>query len=61
MGSLPLRLHPGDDLRGALEAAAKAAGWVALPGWRFQRVADAANGWAERQVRPGAGNGDDRR
>ena len=29
MDSLPLRLHPGDDLRGALEAAAKAAGWEA--------------------------------
>lgn len=29
MDALPLRLHPGDDLRGALEAAVRAAGWEA--------------------------------
>jgi predicted DNA-binding protein with PD1-like motif len=29
MDPLPLRLHPGDDLRGALEAAVRAAGWEA--------------------------------
>jgi predicted DNA-binding protein with PD1-like motif len=29
MDTLPLRLHPGDDLRGALEAAVRAAGWEA--------------------------------
>ena len=30
MDPLPLRLHPGDDLRGALEAALRAAGWEAV-------------------------------
>ena len=29
MDALPLRLHPGDDLRGALEAAVRAARWEA--------------------------------
>jgi predicted DNA-binding protein with PD1-like motif len=29
MDTLPLRLHPGEDLRGALEAAVRAAGWEA--------------------------------
>ena len=29
MDALPLRLHPGDDLRGALEAAIRSAGWEA--------------------------------
>ena len=29
MHTLPLRLHPGDDLRGALEAAVRTAGWDA--------------------------------
>ncbi len=29
MDALPLRLHPGDDLRDALDAAVRAAGWEA--------------------------------
>ena len=136
MDALPLRLHPGDDLRGALEAAFKAAGWEAafviagigslvdarlrlagateiqqwpgdseilslagslspdgahlhaalslpdgrvvgghvvpgcrvrttaevlvmpLAGWRFRRVVDPANGWAELDVRRQPGGGE---
>jgi predicted DNA-binding protein with PD1-like motif len=29
MDTLPLRLHPGDDLRGAIETAVRAVGWEA--------------------------------